>query len=93
MGHSSRLAAVRLLSPITGESKWLEKSSTRRKIGDKSIGRQFDKICGVLIFGKEMGENYILALAGKLTSSYRAKQIAFKTGLQWMQLNTEFVDG
>ena len=48
---------------------------------------------GVLIFGKEMGENYILAPAGKLTSSYRAEQIAFKTGLEWMQLNTEFVEG
>ena len=40
-----------------------------------------------------MGENYILAPAGNLTSSYRAEQIAFKTGLEWMQLNTEFVEG
>ena len=46
---------------------------------------------GVLIFGKEMGENYILAPAGKLTSSYRAEQIAVETGLKWMQLNIEFV--
>ena len=40
-----------------------------------------------------MGENYILAPAGKLTSSYRAEQIAFKTGLEWLQLNVEFVEG
>ena len=33
---------------------------------------------GALIFGKEMGENYILAQAGKQTSRYRADQIAFK---------------
>ena len=38
LGQFQSPSAVTLLSPIIGESKWLEQSSTRRKIDDNFIG-------------------------------------------------------
>ena len=48
---------------------------------------------GVLIFGNEMGETELLAPAGLISSSYRAEYVAFKTALEWIRNNPEFVEG
>ena len=47
---------------------------------------------GVLIFGKYMGETELLVPAGKVSSSYRAEQVALKAGLEWMVQNVEFIE-
>ena len=85
-GNSCNLAATQTLQalPVPDVQLWTDGSAVQSTTNGGG---------GVLIFGNEMGETELLAPAGLISSSYRAEYVAFKTALEWIRNNPEFVEG